>query len=117
MAQIVVNSGGIGALVTMLQNSFDQEDDTITPCAMAIAYIAGQSPHFALALIECKAVNTLVMMLEGKRLNAQIAACIWALGHIGKHSSEHCKALADAKVFSRIMEVIDLLKISYCSRN
>lgn len=111
MAQIIVNSGGIGALVSMLQNSFNHEEDIITPCAMAIAYIAGQSPHFSLALIECKAVDTLVLMLEGKRLNTQLAACIWALGHIGKHSSEHCKALADAKVFARIMEVNNIFKL------
>lgn len=91
----------------MLLNSLNHDEDTITPCATAIAYIAGQSPHFALALIECKTVANLVTLLEGRK-TTQLAACIWALGHIGKHSSEHCKALADAKAFARIMEVRSL---------
>lgn len=54
MAQVIVNAGGIGALVQCLMNSFNYDEDVITSAATALGYIAGQSPHFALAIIECK---------------------------------------------------------------
>lgn len=46
------------------------------------------------------------MLLEGNKTNVQLSACVWALGHIGKHSPEHSKALADTNAYPKILEVI-----------
>ena len=54
LAQLVVNSGGIGALVQLLMNCNLSTEDIVSPTASAIGFIAGQSPHFSLAVIECK---------------------------------------------------------------
>lgn len=107
LAQLVVNSGGIGALVQLLMNSCNTEEDVITPAATALGYISGQSPHFALAVIECKGVVALVMCLQQEKTDCQLAACVWALGHIGKHTPEHSRALAESNVFPRILELYE----------
>lgn len=109
LAQTVVNAGGIGPLVQCLLNGPAMEEDIITPAAMALGYIAGQSPHFALAVIESKAVVALVLALDSaaKRTSGQLAACVWALGQIGRHSSEHSKVVTDAQVLAKVLQLYD----------
>lgn len=110
LAQIVVNAGGIGPLVQCLQNNAQLDEDNVSPVAMALGYIAGHSPHFAMAVIEYKGVAALSKLLDPttpKRAQAQLASCAWALGHIGRHSSEHCRVLCDASVFAKLLELYD----------
>lgn len=76
---------------------------------MALGYIAGQSPHFALAVIECKGVQALSYALDEKRTQNQLAACVWALGHIGQHSPEHCKYLTEEHLYTKVLEVYFLI--------
>lgn len=94
-------------MLQSLGKSDSIDDDIITPVATALGYIAGQSPHFALAIIECKGVQTLSYTLAGKRTQPQLAACVWALGHIGEHSPEHCKYLAEENLFTKVLEIYD----------
>lgn len=54
MALQAVISGAIGPLVQCLMSSFNCKEDIISPCATALGYIAGQSPHFASAVIQCQ---------------------------------------------------------------
>lgn len=54
MALQTVISGAIGPLVQCLMSSFNCKEDVISPCATALGYIACQSPHFALAVIQCQ---------------------------------------------------------------
>lgn len=113
MAQLVVNSGGIGALIQMVSCGAQPSDDVLTPAVTALGYIAGQSPHFALAVIECKGVFAIVLVMKNDILSdAQMCACIWALGHIGKHSPEHSKTLAETNIFMKIVELYEDLKSS-----
>lgn len=106
LAQLIINSGGIGALMQLLFGCTESEEDLITPTAYSLGYISGQSPHFALAVIECKGVTALSMALALKnKTDTQLTACVWALGHIGKHTPEHSRALADNNVFTRILEL------------
>lgn len=80
---------------------------------MALGYIAGQSPHFAMVVIEAKGVPALAQVLDNsggdatERLPAQLGASIWALGLVGQHSSEHCKALCDANVLALLLNLFD----------
>lgn len=111
LAQIVVNLGGIGAIVQLLMVSPDDEDIVIH-AAYAIGYIAGQSPHFALAIIESKGVIALSQILIGSKSDNKLSATIWALGHIAKHSSEHSRSLAESNCLRRILEIYENEKIS-----
>lgn len=105
LAQIVVNNGGIGQLLQSLSKSDSIEDDLITPVATALGYIAGQSPHFSLAVIECKGVQILTYAVSGNRSQNQLSSCVWTLGQIGQHSPEHCKYLTEENVFTKVLEV------------
>lgn len=105
LAETVVNSGAVGPLVQCLMNSFNYDEDIITPAATALGYIAGQSPHFANAILECQGVVALTMLLDEKKSPEQLASCVWALSHIGKHSPHYSKALADTNAYTKILEV------------
>lgn len=100
-----VNDGAVGPLVQCLMNSFNYEEDIITPAATCLGYIAGQSPHFANAIVECQGVVALTMLLDEKKSAEQLASCVWALGHIGKHSPHYSKTLADTNAYTKILEV------------
>lgn len=52
-----------------------------------------------------KGVVALTMLLDEKKNATQLSTCIWALGHIGKHSPVHSKALADTNAYTKILEV------------
>lgn len=85
------------------------EEDIITPAAMALGYIAGQSPHFALAVIESKAIVAFSGVVDSaaKRTPVQLAACVWAIGQIGRHSSEHSKAVSDSALLAKVLQIYD----------
>lgn len=106
---MVVTNGGIGLLLQSLTKNESMDDDIITPVATALGYIAGHSPHFALAIIECKGVPILGYSISGNRSQNQLASCVWALGHIGQHSPEHCKYLSEENLFTKVLEVYSLL--------
>lgn len=110
---MIVNSGGIGAIIQLLMNSMECEEDLITHAATALGFIAGQSPQFALAIIECKGVVALMCVLCNEKIDElQLEQAIWALGHIGKHTPEHSRPLGEANVFRKILELYDNSSIS-----
>jgi hypothetical protein len=50
-------------------------------------------------------VEILANALETEELDHVKSGIIWALGQIGKHSSEHSKALAINNIFHKIIKV------------
>lgn len=93
-----------------LQTAGQPDEDNVSPVIMALGYIAGHSPHFSMAIIECKGVVELSKLLDPttpKRAQVALASCTWALGHIGRHSSEHCRVLCDANVFAKMLDLYD----------
>lgn len=111
LAQIVVNLGGIGAIVQLLMLS-PEDEDIIIHSAYAIGYIAGQSPHFALAVIESKGVVALSQILSVRKSDNKLSAIVWALGHIAKHSPEHSRSIAESNGLSRILQIYENEKIT-----
>ncbi|XP_017884668.1 sperm-associated antigen 6-like isoform X2 [Ceratina calcarata] len=106
MAQLIVNIGGIGALVELICTA---KLTARLPAIMAIGYIAGHSDQLAVAVIGSKAIVHLSTILhdeeEEQRQRHQqqqqgddhtLAVTVWAIGQIGKHTSEHAKAVAVA---------------------
>lgn len=105
LAQLVVNSGGLGAIIQLMTNSLDADEDLVTYASTTLGYIAGQSPHLALAIIECKGVHALMSVMCCEKMNSlQLCQTVWALGHIGKHTPEHSRVLGETNVYSKIVE-------------
>ncbi|XP_017774511.1 PREDICTED: sperm-associated antigen 6-like [Nicrophorus vespilloides] len=106
LTQMVVNLGGIGALIETISN--DISDETRMPCFVALGYIAGHNDQIALSVLSCNGVNLVADVLQGTDDDALLAVSAWTLGQMGKHSPEHSKQVAAANVFPRLLEL-------YCS--
>lgn len=102
-AQLVVNSGGVAALLNMMS-----ENDLRTKllAVVTIGYIAGHSEKFALALIASDSVSKLAKVLNEEKQDHLLAATVWALGHLGRHSSEHARHLARVNVYTKLVEMM-----------
>uniref|UniRef100_A0A1B6L998 Sperm-associated antigen 6 n=1 Tax=Graphocephala atropunctata TaxID=36148 RepID=A0A1B6L998_9HEMI len=102
-AQLIVSSGGIAVLTEILS---DKDVRTILPAIVTLGYIAGHSDKFSLALIASGLVPILSNLLNEDIEDHVLAAIVWALGHLGRHSSEHSRHLAEANVFTRLVELM-----------
>lgn len=102
---MVVNSGGLGAIIQLLVNVCQSEEDIVTYAATTLGYIGGQSPHFALAIIDCKGVQALMNVICCQKMTQlQVGQAVWALGHIGKYTPEHSRALGEINALAKILE-------------
>ncbi|XP_076390410.1 uncharacterized protein LOC100883620 isoform X1 [Megachile rotundata] len=102
MAQLIVNNGGIGALVELIAAS---KLTARLSAVMAIGYIAGHSDQLAVAVIGSQAIVHLSTILHNEDDNHLLAVTTWAIGQIGKHTSEHAKAVAIANVFPKLLQL------------
>ncbi|KAI8426314.1 hypothetical protein MSG28_005187 [Choristoneura fumiferana] len=102
LAQLVVNTGGCGPLVELMIEAGGAR----VPACMALGYIAGQSDQLAMAVVEAKAIPTLVDILQNDTADdAELCAAAWTLGHIAKHSPQHSLAVAVANAFPRLLQL------------
>ncbi|KAG7209975.1 hypothetical protein KM043_011563 [Ampulex compressa] len=101
-AELIVNLGGIGALIELIGTT---KSTVRLPAIMALGYIAGHSPQFAVAVIGSKGIIQLAIVLEEETDNQILAITIWAIGQIGKHTPEHAKAVALANIFPKLLEL------------
>ena len=110
-----MNSGGIGALVQLIDQS--KISTTLLPAIMGLGYIAGHSDQLAIAVIGSKALLQLAKIVKNQHddVNSDdddnqhlLAVIAWTLGQIGKHSGEHAKAVAAANLLPALLEVISL---------
>jgi len=99
MAKLIVNAGGAAALVDYVLNS---AGNSRLPGIMALGYIASFSETLALAIIVSKGVQPLMIALMGEKDDHIRAACAWSLGQVGRHSSDHARALAEADVLTEL---------------
>ncbi|GCA62578.1 hypothetical protein KIPB_004412 [Kipferlia bialata] len=102
LAQFVVNAGGIAALVELVE---DAEGPAALPGIMALGFIAAFSETLALAVINHRAVPALVKTLTSEPEDHILAAAVWSLGQIGRHTPEHAMALCDANVLPRLLSL------------
>ncbi|XP_076234935.1 sperm-associated antigen 6 [Calliopsis andreniformis] len=101
MAQLIVNIGGIGALVELISTS---KLPVRLSAIMALGYIAGHSDQLAAAVIGSKAVIILSGVLHQEDDDYILAITAWAVGQIGKHTPEHAKAIAVANIFPKLLQ-------------
>ncbi|XP_017767186.1 PREDICTED: sperm-associated antigen 6-like [Eufriesea mexicana] len=102
MAQLTVNIGGIGALLELISTA---KLTVRLPAIMAIGYIAGYSDQLAIAIIGSKGIVLLSTILHEENDDHTLAITVWAVGQIGKHTSEHAKAVAVANILSKILQL------------
>lgn len=102
-AHLIVNSGGIAALMNIITENNHQ---TFIPTVVTLGYIAGHSDRFALTLLEAGLVDALVNVIDRETEDNILAASVWVLGHLGRHSAEHARRLAIANVFTRLVEIL-----------
>ncbi|EFO65019.1 Axoneme central apparatus protein [Giardia lamblia P15] len=100
LAQLVVNAGGIGALVEFI--SVTRGPDRL-PGIMALGFIAAFGETLALSIIVAKGVTPLVSCLVSEVEDHVLAATVWTLGQIGRHSPDHAKAICDANVLPKLL--------------
>ncbi|KYQ54676.1 Sperm-associated antigen 6 [Trachymyrmex zeteki] len=110
LAQLVVNSGGIAALIELIGIS---KSATRLPAIMTLGYIAGHSDQLAVAIIRSEASNSslnqgivqLAVVLQEETDDHILAVTVWAIGQIGKYTPEHAKAVAIANLLSKLVEL------------
>ena len=103
MAQLIVNSGGVAAVVDYVNES---RGNARLPGIMTLGYIAAFSETLALSVIVAKGVPPLAQALGTESEEHIKAACAWSLGQIGRHSPDHAKTLGDHAVLSKLLKVL-----------
>ncbi|CAL7941186.1 unnamed protein product [Xylocopa violacea] len=102
MAQLIVNIGGTGALIELISAS---KLTVRLPAIMAIGYIAGHSNQLAIAVIGSNAIVHLSTILYEEDDDHTLAVIVWTIGQIGKHTSEHAKAVAAANILPKLLQL------------
>lgn len=102
LAQLIVNAGGHGALVDYCN---EEQGNARLPGLMTLGYIAAFSETLALAIIVAKGVIPLKDALVNEPEDHVRSAAAWSLGQLGRHTPEHARALAQADVLRRLVDV------------
>lgn len=102
LAQLIVNQGGHGAIVDYCNES---QGNSRLPGLMTLGYVAAFSETLALAVIVSQGVIPLKDALVNEAEDHIKAAAAWSLGQVGRHTPDHAKALAQADVLRRLIEV------------
>ncbi|XP_076756988.1 sperm-associated antigen 6 isoform X2 [Xylocopa sonorina] len=102
MAQLIVNIGGTGALIELISTS---KLTVRLPAIMAIGYIAGHSNQLAIAVVGSNAIARLSTILYEEDDDHTLAVIVWTIGQIGKHTSEHAKAVAIANILPKLLQL------------
>lgn len=102
LSQLIVNAGGHGAVIEYITSA---RGASRLPGIMTLGYIAAFSETLALAVIVHQGVLPLKDALVNETEDHIKAAAAWSLGHIGRHTPEHAKALAKLDVFRRLIDV------------
>eukprot|EP00891_Asterochloris_glomerata_P008122 jgi/Astpho2/8122/fgenesh1_pm.00120_%23_20_t len=95
LAQLIVGSGGVGALVDYISES---KGNSRLPGIMALGYIAAFSETLGLAVIAERGLAPLVQALHEEPEDHMKSATAWSIGQVGRHTSDHAKAVADTGV-------------------
>ncbi|KAF0984456.1 hypothetical protein FDP41_000355 [Naegleria fowleri] len=101
LAALIVNAGGLPAIVDYVSNA---EGDNKLPGIMILGFIAAFQETMATAVIKAKSVQPLGNALSPSYSDHLRAAAAWSLGQIGRHSSEHAKAVAEANILTLLNE-------------
>ncbi|XP_055337175.1 sperm-associated antigen 6-like isoform X2 [Paramacrobiotus metropolitanus] len=101
IAQMVVNSGGIGATVEYLNT---HRGPSRVPGLMTLGYLAAHSETIAAAIIVAKALPCLQATIKEPDEEDYVkAAAVWTIGQLAGHSSEHANTICTGDMLPQIM--------------
>lgn len=105
LSQLVVNAGGIAAVVDYVT---DKRGTARVPGVMTLGYVSSHSEHLATSVIISKGVQVLAAILDDEDENDFVkAAAAWAIGQIGRHTTEHAKAVAMVNVLPSLLKAMN----------
>jgi len=95
LAKLIVNAGGAAAIVDYIS---EVKGNPRLPGIMTLGYISAFDESLAMGVIVSKGVPPLKDALEEEPEDHIKAAAAWALGQIGRHSTDHSRALAEQNI-------------------
>lgn len=102
LAQLLVNAGGVAAIVDFIG---ENKGTFRLPGVMMLGYVGAHTENLAMSVIYSKGVVQLALTLSEEKEDHLKAAAAWALGQIGRHTPEHAKAVAQANVLPKLLEL------------
>lgn len=102
LAKLVVNAGGAAALVDYVADASGSGPAQL-PGIMALGYIAAFGETLALTVIVAKGLGPLKDALVVAPEDHVKAATAWTLGHVGRHTSDHARAVAESDVLRHLL--------------
>ena len=102
LAQAVVDSGALGALVACLS---EFEPSVKESAAWALGYVSQHSPQLAQHVINAGAIAPLVLCLQEPELSLKRIAAS-TLGEVAKHSAEQAQLVVDAGAIAFLSPLI-----------
>ncbi len=99
-AMNVVQNGGCPMLVEFITNV---KGEPRLYGILTLGFISAFTSDLAWQVIKAKAINQLKEALQTEPLSHIKAAACYALGHIGRHSKDHAKEVAEANVLSLML--------------
>jgi HEAT repeat protein len=99
-AMNIVSAGGAAILVEFITNI---KGDPRLYGILTLGFIAAFKEELAVNVIKAKAINQLRDALQNETHQHIKAAACYALGHIGRHSPQHAKEVAEANVLSLML--------------
>lgn len=101
---MVVNYGGVASLLQLVATT---TTSVRLQAIMALGFIGAQGEHLAYCVIASHGVDQLCHVLSVEKEDHILAATVWALGQIGRHTPEHSKALAAAGVYPKLLKIFN----------
>lgn len=102
LARLIVNASGDSVLIEFITEC---SGNIRLPGIMALGYIGAFSDTLALAIIVHQGILPLKDALVNETEDYIRAAAAWSLGQIGRHTPDHSKALAQADIFRKLIDV------------
>ena len=102
LARLIVNASGHSVLIEFISET---TGNTRLPGIMALGYIGAFSDTLALAIIVHQGILPLKDALVNEEEDYIKAAAAWSLGQIGRHTPDHSKALAQADIFRKLIDI------------
>ncbi|XP_036262807.1 sperm-associated antigen 6 isoform X1 [Molothrus ater] len=102
LSQLIVNSGGVAAVIDCIGSC---RGTVRLPGIMTLGYVAAHSENLSMAVIVSKGIPPLCLCLVEEHEDHIKAAAAWALGQIGRHTTEHARHVAVANVLPTLLDI------------
>ena len=102
LSRLIVNCGGDSVIIEYITETIG---NIRLPGIVALGYIAAFSDTLALAIIVHQGILPLKDALINENEDYIRAASAWSLGQIGRHTPDHSKALAQADIFNKLINI------------